>query len=291
VILIPFSHRRHPKYAIDVLAEQRMEVQHSTNGSAIFSRRSASDGDQQESIAQFGVTNSIRFPRWKRIFDLTSVLICSPVWVALMIGIALWIKIASRGPVFYRQKRIGFRGEPFMMFKFRTMNANAETVSHERYLALLIQRDSPMTKLDASGDHRIIRGGRILRALGLDEVPQLINVLRGEMSLVGPRPCTPNEFQGYEIQQRARVNAPPGLTGLWQVNGKNRTTFSEMIDMDIFYTKNMSLRLDLQILLRTVPAISSQVLEMRLSRMTRSHAEKRIVGAPLTEQKHRNPNS
>ena len=291
MILTPLSHRRHPKYAIDILAEQRIEVQHSPNGSPISDRCLASGGNNQESIAKLGVAHPLRFPRWKRVLDLFSVLISSPAWVVLMIGIALWIKIASRGPVFYLQERIGFCGRPFMMFKFRTMNVNAETVSHERYLALLIQTDSPMTKLDASGDRRIIWGGRILRALGLDEIPQLINVLRGEMSLVGPRPCTPNEFQGYEIRQRARVNAPPGLTGLWQVNGKNRTTFSEMIDMDISYTKNMSLQLDLQILLRTVPAIASQVLEARLSRMTRCPADKTMVDGPLTEQKPRNPDS
>ena len=99
--------------------------------------------------------------------------------------------------------------------------------------------------------------------MGLDELPQLFNVLRGEMSLVGPRPCTPNEFRRYQPWQQERVNAAPGLTGYWQVNGKNKTTFTEMINMDIFYTKNMSLWLDLTIILKTVPAILGQVLEAR----------------------------
>jgi lipopolysaccharide/colanic/teichoic acid biosynthesis glycosyltransferase len=121
-----------------------------------------------------------------------------------------------------------------------------------------------MTKLDAAGDPRIIPGGRILRAIGLDELPQLFNVFRGEMSLVGPRPCTPHEFQCYKPWQKERVNAAPGLTGYWQVNGKNKTTFTEMINMDIFYTKNMSLWLDLAIMLKTFPAIMAQVLESRL---------------------------
>jgi len=120
-----------------------------------------------------------------------------------------------------------------------------------------------MTKLDSAGDPRIIAGGRLLRATGLDELPQLFNVLRGEMSLVGPRPCTPHEFKRYQVWQRERVNARPGLTGYWQVNGKNRTTFAEMINLDIFYTKNMSLWLDLTIISKTPPALISQVLDGR----------------------------
>ena len=145
------------------------------------------------------------------------------------------------------------------------MKVNVETQSHERHLEQLIHANCPMTKLDASGDPRIILGGRILRALGLDELPQLFNVLRGEMSLVGPRPCTPNEFARFQLSQRERVNAAPGLTGYWQVNGKNKTTFTEMIDMDIFYTKNMSLWLDLTIMLRTFPAVVTQVIEARVA--------------------------
>jgi lipopolysaccharide/colanic/teichoic acid biosynthesis glycosyltransferase len=102
-----------------------------------------------------------------------------------------------------------------------------------------------------------------LRAAGLDELPQLFNVLLGEMSLVGARPCTVHEFERYQPWQRERVHTPPGLTGYWQVNGKNKTTFSEMIEMDIFYGKNMSVGLDLSIMARTVPAIISQILESR----------------------------
>jgi lipopolysaccharide/colanic/teichoic acid biosynthesis glycosyltransferase len=120
-----------------------------------------------------------------------------------------------------------------------------------------------MTKLD-SGDPRIIAGGRILRALGLDELPQLFNVLRGDMSLVGPRPCTPYEFQRYKDWQQERVNALPGLTGYWQVKGKNKTTFTEMVQMDIWYTRNLSPWLDLAIMVRTLPAIAVQLLETRI---------------------------
>jgi exopolysaccharide production protein ExoY len=191
------------------------------------------------------------------------------LWLPVVLLIALWIKIASPGPIFFRQERIGLRGKRFMILKFRTMKVNVETQIHERHLEQLMNANIPMTKLD-KGDPRIIAGGRILRATGLDELPQLFNVFRGEMSLVGPRPCTPHEFKSYQVWQRERVNALPGLTGYWQVNGKNKTTFTEMIDMDIFYTKNLSLWLDLMIILRTLPAILAQVLESRIRNSLRA---------------------
>jgi exopolysaccharide production protein ExoY len=203
-------------------------------------------------------------PFWKRILDFTCILLSLPFWLPVLVVVTLWIKFASPGPVFFRQERIGYRGRRFILIKFRTMKVNAETQSHEQHLQQLMQADTPMTKLDASGDPRIIPGGRILRAMGLDEMPQLFNVLRGEMSLVGPRPCTPHEFQCYKPWQQERANAAPGLTGYWQVNGKNKTTFTEMINMDIFYSKNMSLWLDLAIMVKTLPAIIAQVLESRL---------------------------
>lgn len=193
-----------------------------------------------------------------------------------MICIALWIKIVSPGPVFYRQERVGYRGRRFMILKFRTMKVNVETLSHERHLEQLMQANRPMTKLDAD-DPRIIRGGRILRAMGLDELPQLINVLSGEMSLVGPRPCTVSEFKRYLPWQRERVDAPPGLTGYWQVNGKNKTTFIEMINMDIFYVRNLSLGMDLEIMLRTFPALMMQVIETRFKKRARKQLEKPVL--------------
>jgi len=206
---------------------------------------------------------SFKIPLWKRILDVTCILLTLALWLPIVLLIALWIKIVSPGPIFFRQERVGYRGNRFMILKFRTMKTNVQTAIHERHLEELIQTDRPMTKLDVSGDPRIIRGGRLLRATGLDELPQLCNVLRGEMSLVGPRPCTLNEFQRYLPWQQQRVNAAPGLTGYWQVNGKNKTTFTEMINLDIFYTKNMSLRLDLAIILKTVPAIFGQLLDAR----------------------------
>lgn len=205
--------------------------------------------------------SSARIPSWKRSLDISCVVLSLPVLLPVMIAIAVWIKLVSSGPILFCQERVGYRGKSFQILKFRTMKAKAETLSHERHLEGLIQADCPMTKLDVSGDPRIIRGGRLLRATGLDELPQLFNVLQGEMTLVGPRPCTPNEFRRDQRWQQARTNVVPGLTGYWQVNGKNKTTFTEMINLDIFYTENMSLRLDLAILLRTVPAIFGEFLE------------------------------
>jgi lipopolysaccharide/colanic/teichoic acid biosynthesis glycosyltransferase len=120
-----------------------------------------------------------------------------------------------------------------------------------------------MVKMDVRGDSRLIPGGRLIRASGLDELPQIINVLRGEMSLVGPRPCVPYEYEKYSARQRTRFNAVPGLTGLWQVSGKNRTTFDEMIRLDIQYAEHTALLLDLQIMLKTFPALLVQFLDAR----------------------------
>jgi lipopolysaccharide/colanic/teichoic acid biosynthesis glycosyltransferase len=215
---------------------------------------------------------SFPVPAWKTILDLTCILLSMPLWLPVVLFLVFWIKLASPGPVFFRQERIGHGGKRFMILKFRTMKVNVETRTHERHLEQLINADIPMTKLDAAGDPRIIPGGRFLRATGLDELPQLFNVLRGEMSLVGPRPCTPHEFKSYQVWQRERVSARPGLTGFWQVNGKNRTTFTEMIKLDIFYTKNLSLWLDLMIMLKTLPALMTQVIDSRSASRPRARA-------------------
>lgn len=149
-----------------------------------------------------------------------------------------------------------------MLFKFRTMRVNVETRTHEDYFAQLMSAECPMTKLD-SADERLIRGGRFLRASGLDELPQIFNVLRGEMSLVGPRPCLPKECERYEEWQLKRFDTLPGLTGYWQVNGKNRTTFREMIMMDLFYVRHSSLWLDLKVIFKTFPTLTREVLTYR----------------------------
>jgi lipopolysaccharide/colanic/teichoic acid biosynthesis glycosyltransferase len=216
-------------------------------------------------------TSSRLTPRWpKRLLDLTCLLLASPGVLVLMGAVALLIKAVSSGPVFFRQERVGCRRSRFVCWKFRTMKAGAETATHQQHLKALVESDRPMVKMDALGDPRLIPFGRFLRATGLDELPQVINVLRGEMSLVGPRPCTPYELENYRPGQFARFDGLPGLTGLWQVKGKNKTTFSQMIELDIEYVKSRSLWLDLKIMAATLPALVTQVSEVRRRRRDKS---------------------
>lgn len=203
-------------------------------------------------------------PLWKRLLDAVIILLTAPITILVGAVIALIIKVGSPGPVIFRQERVGYKGQRFVCFKFRTMHTGAETSSHQGHTANLIKGDAPMTKLDAVKDSRIIPLGRILRATGLDELPQIINVLRGEMSIVGPRPCVGYEYDMYEPWQKRRFDAVPGLTGLWQVSGKNRTTFNQMINLDIQYSEQMNLWLDLKIMFKTVPALAQQCLDQRI---------------------------
>ena len=205
----------------------------------------------------------VRVPLWKRVFDISCALVAIPSLLPIMLVIAILIKAKSKGPVIFKQERVGLLGKRFILYKFRTMVAGADTAAHEKHVDTLIKANGPMTKLDAGGDARLIPLGRIIRAAGLDELPQLINVLRGEMSLVGPRPCLPNEYHCYLPQQRERFRTLPGLTGLWQVSGKNRTTFNEMIDCDIQYVRMQSLWLDLKIILKTIPALMVEVKDIQ----------------------------
>ncbi len=198
---------------------------------------------------------------WKRVLDLTLVILFLPVLAPLMALIALLIAAVSRGPVLFRQERVGFRGKPFICFKFRTMFVGNDTAAHQEHLVRLMASNHPMLKLDATGDPRIIPFGRFLRACGLDELPQIINVIRGEMSLVGPRPCIPYEYENYLAWQKKRFEALPGITGLWQVSGKNRTSFEQMVRLDIKYARNQTLANDLAILFKTIPVLLSQLWE------------------------------
>ncbi|HTS18590.1 MAG TPA: sugar transferase [Verrucomicrobiae bacterium] len=205
----------------------------------------------------------VQIPVWKRVLDLVCILAALPFLVPVMLIIAAIIKVGSPGPVLFRQQRVGARGRLFTCLKFRTMTTNADTAIHEVYCQRLIDSDLPMVKIDARGDRRLIPIGRPLRACGLDELPQIINVLRGEMSLVGPRPCLPCEYEKHLPGQKERFNTLPGLTGLWQVSGKNTTTFNEMIRLDLQYNQEKSFWLDMKIMIRTIPALIVQVRQMR----------------------------
>jgi len=200
------------------------------------------------------------------MLDIVLIIMALPVLLPLVMLIGLFIRIVSAGPVLFKQERIGYLGGRFLCYKFRTMFVGSDTNVHQGHLNHLMNSDAPMMKMDSHGDPRIIPFGRLLRASGLDELPQLINVLCGEMSLVGPRPCVSYEYEKYLPWQRERFNTAPGLTGLWQVSGKNRTTFTEMIQLDIKYARSKTLWLDLKIILKTVPALVIQVWDSRIKR-------------------------
>lgn len=213
-------------------------------------------------------------PWWKRALDIAFILLLTPIVVPVALLVTAIIKIVSPGPIFFQQERIGYGGRTFMCFKFRTMVVNADNGVHKGHLAEVMDSNGTTSKLDAE-DPRVIRFGIWLRALGLDELPQLINVLRGEMSLVGPRPCVSYEYEKYSPRHRGRCGALPGLTGLWQVSDKNNTTFEEMIDLDLYYVQNKSLWLDLSILFRTIPAVIVQALE--IGRKKKRQAQRSVL--------------
>ncbi|MBA3321626.1 MAG: sugar transferase [Pyrinomonadaceae bacterium] len=187
-----------------------------------------------------------------------ALLVLAPFWIV----VAALVRLDSKGPIFYRQERVGMDGRVFLFLKFRTMRAGADDQLHRDYQRKLIAGETetnlgderrPVYKL--RDDPRVTRVGRVLRRLSLDELPQLLNVLRGDMSVVGPRPPIPYEVEAYELWHRKRLDMKPGLTGLWQVSGRNRLSFDEMVRLDLFYIENWSLLLDLKIILRTLPVM------------------------------------
>ncbi|HLX68627.1 MAG TPA: sugar transferase [Verrucomicrobiae bacterium] len=230
--------------------------------------------------------NPFGAPVWKRLLDCGLILLASPVLLPVMVLIAALVRLVSSGPVFFRQERVGFRGSRFMCFKFRTMFVGADTAVHRGHLNDLMSSNAPMVKMD-HGDPRLIPFGLLLRSTGLDELPQIINVLRGEMSLVGPRPCIAYEYEKYTDEQKERFNTLPGLTGWWQVSGKNRTTFTEMIQLDIDYSRRKSLWFDIKIIFKTVPAILTQIRDV-LARKTRKPAPA-AVAVKKTETERTQP--
>ena len=189
----------------------------------------------------------------KRILDVifsSALLVLS---LPLFILAALLIKLTSKGPVLYRQVRCGLDGRPFTFLKFRSMVEGADEKRKE--IAHLNEAEGPIFKISA--DPRVTKIGRILRRTSIDELPQLINVLRGEMSLVGPRPPLPAEVERYDGWQRRRLSMKPGLTCLWQVSGRSALSFEKWVELDLRYIDNWSPWLDLRIMLRTVPAVAS----------------------------------
>lgn len=201
-------------------------------------------------------------PVWKRAIDVGCVIVTLPITIPLAIGMSLYIKLVSKGPILFKQERIGLNCEPFVCYKFRSMYVDADIKNHVFHINGLIKSDKPMIKIDKK-DNRLIPGAKLIRSIGLDELPQLWNVLKGDMSIVGPRPCIRYEFDQYEGWQKERFKTLPGITGLWQVSGKNKTTFKKMIELDIQYVKNLNFLTDLKIIINTIPALFSQALESK----------------------------
>ncbi len=217
-------------------------------------------------------TQFIPVPPWKRAIDILFCLPALPVLALMTLFMSLMIVLRSPGPVFFRQERVGHGRRRFLCFKFRTMHVRAETDVHREHFAKLIDTNAPMVKIDTR-DSRLIPGGRILRATGLDELPQIINVLRGDMSIVGPRPCIPYEYEKYQPWQRERFDTLPGITGLWQVSGKNRTTFEEMMHLDIRYARTKTFWMDLRIIVLTPVAIATQIYDTLIRRTFSASAQ------------------
>lgn len=194
---------------------------------------------------------AVQHPVWKRPLDLTLTLVgLLAIW-PLLLAVALAVRLSSPGPVFFVQTRIGRGGVPFGMIKFRSMYADAEA----RRAELLAHSDRAGVCFKSRTDPRITPVGRILRRLSLDELPQIFNVVRGEMSLVGPRPALPEEVQAYPQRALGRLAVLPGITGLWQVSGRAEVSFDEMVEMDLAYAADGRLTTDLSLLSRTFGAV------------------------------------
>jgi exopolysaccharide biosynthesis polyprenyl glycosylphosphotransferase len=187
----------------------------------------------------------------KRIVEMVLILVSMPILLIILSIVALIIKLDSPGPIFFRHRRVGIGGTEFDMYKFRSMVANAEEL--RAAVSDLNEADGPLFKI--KNDPRTTRIGWLLRRTSIDELPQLINVARGEMSIVGPRPGTPDEVAKYQPWHLARLGTKPGLTGLWQVSGRSDIPFDEMCLLDIYYIENWSLGLDIRIMLQTIPLL------------------------------------
>ena len=200
-----------------------------------------------------GRRNTPGYSYKKRALDLSLCLLVLPIALPILAVCALLVRISSRGPIFFVQERTGWGGRRFKMVKFRTMVVGAALMKAE--LKSQNVMGGPDFKME--NDPRVTSVGRILRKTSLDESPQLFNILRGDMSLVGPRP-TSFEANTYDLWHTERLEVVPGLTGLWQVRGRGDIDFDERVRLDIAYVRNCSMALDLSILLRTVPAVLSQ---------------------------------
>jgi len=207
--------------------------------------------DAQSVSLGVGIGSRVGIQRMQRVCDL---LLCGLLLLLLLpvfLLIALLVRADSPGPILFVQQRVGKHGDEFPFFKFRSMVADAE--ARRLVLEQQNERSGPVFKM--KNDPRITRSGRLLRKYSLDELPQLLNVLRGEMSLIGPRPALPREVAQYTARQRERLGITPGVTGLWQVSGRASISFEHSVELDLHYIAHQSAWLNLRILLMTIPAV------------------------------------
>jgi lipopolysaccharide/colanic/teichoic acid biosynthesis glycosyltransferase len=213
--------------------------------------------------AQETIAIDHNYQRAKRIFDLIFILIILLPLLLIIVIIAFLIKLDSAGPVFFRQKRVGHNGVEFDILKFRSMYVHSSDSSHRRAIAKymsgqkLAERKGDKLSYKVAGDPRVTSVGRLLRKFSLDELPQFFNILRGDMTLVGPRPPVPYEVELYSSHDMLRLCGKPGLTGPWQVYGRSSIPFQDMVELDIAYLRRSSLREDLKLIAMTVPVMIS----------------------------------
>ena len=227
---------------------------------------------QKTSVDQIGVLPMVRLFRepltdvqrfTKRLSDIILAIAAGIVTLPIWLAAAILVRVDSKGPLIYRQERVGMDGRVFLCLKFRSMKIDADDAIHREAYRKNIVGDAGANAGDEASpvygkvkdDPRITRVGKFLRRTSIDELPQLLNVLRGEMSIVGPRPPIPYEVEEYDIWHRKRLDMKPGITCLWQVSGRNRLTFDEMVKIDLYYIENWSLLLDAKIILLTIPAV------------------------------------
>ena len=189
---------------------------------------------------------------WKRLFDLVIAILLLVILAPLLLMVAMLICLDSPGGIFFKQTRIGKNGRYFTMWKFRSMIRNADQQKHK-----LNNEMAGGVLFKVKRDPRITRVGRVIRRLSIDELPQLWNVVIGDMSIVGPRPALPDEVVRYNSHQRQRLNITPGITCFWQIAGRSEISFPQQVELDLYYIANQSFRTDMLILLRTIPAVLS----------------------------------
>lgn len=215
---------------------------------------------EQSAKVRWQGTPANLYPVAKRLFDLMVAVAMLIVLSPIMAIVALAIKLDSSGPVIFKQTRIGKNHQPFTFYKFRSMYTKSDSAVHQQFVKNLINgssSDSTSPTYKLACDKRITRVGCFIRKTSLDELPQLFNVIKGDMSMVGPRPPIPYEVAEYKEWHHRRLAVAPGITGLWQVQGRSLVSFDDMVKMDIEYSEKRSLKLDVALLVQTIPAVLS----------------------------------